>query len=365
LSEESVTPQDSSVADEPAPPTPTAVTEPETPALPASIRVATKPFAPFVFEIDGTFTGFSIDLWDVIAQQLGIEYEWVGTDSVGALLATLADGTADVAIAGITITSEREDMLDFSHPFFQAGLQVLVPSKGQSSPIASILGTILSFNFLKMVGSLLFILFAAANILWLFERRRNPDMFPGSYRKGIWEAFWWSAVTVTTVGYGDKVPKSVVGRIIAIVWMFAGLIFLGFFTASIASTLTIESLEGSISGPEDLPGRTVGSTRGTTAAGYLLDHGARLVEFDSIEDAYVALDEGSLEAIVYDSPALRYYASHGGAGRTRVVGPIFEEQAYAIAVPEGNALREAINGALLTLRENGTYRQIHADYFGE
>jgi len=332
---------------------------------PAPLRVATKPYEPFVFLVDGEYTGFSIDLWEKIADEVGLEFEWVGTTSVTELLATIgAQPTADVATAGITITAAREDAFDFSHPFFHTGLQVMVPTVGSSDSLST-LRAILSPALLKTIGGLIAILLLAAHVLWLFERKRNPEMFPSAYFSGVWEAFWWSAVTVTTVGYGDKTPKSVPGRLVAVVWMFAGLLFLGYFTASVTTVLTVAQLTGNINGPDDLMGKRVGTVGGTTASAYLQRTGARVVEYAKIGEAYVALHRDELDAVVYDAPGLRYYAAHEGRGAVQVVGPLFMEQSYGIGFPEGSPYREPINKALLTVRENGVYEEIYNEYFGE
>jgi polar amino acid transport system substrate-binding protein len=329
------------------------------------LRVATKPYEPFVFENGGQFSGFSIELWDKIADEVGLEYEWVATSSVSELLDTIGDKpTADVATAGITITAAREDAFDFSHPFFHTGLQVLVPIGGTSDGMST-LRAILSPALLKTVGALIAVLLFAAHILWLFERKKNPEMFPSSYVAGVWEAFWWSAVTVTTVGYGDKTPKSIPGRLVAVVWMFAGLLFLGYFTASVTTVLTVAQLTGNINGPDDLMGKSVGTVGGTTASVYLQRTGARVVEFAKIDEAYVKLVDGDLDAVVYDAPGLRYFASHEGRGAVHVVGPLFMEQSYGIGFPEGSPYREDINKALLMVRENGVYEEIYNEYFGE
>ena len=84
------------------------------------LRVATKPLEPFVIKRDQRWAGFSVDLWEKIAQQLGWKYEWVEVKTVTDQLQAVQNGGADVAMAGISITPEREAVVDFSHPFFNA-----------------------------------------------------------------------------------------------------------------------------------------------------------------------------------------------------------------------------------------------------
>jgi len=327
------------------------------------VVVSTKIFKPFSFkQQDGTWTGFSVELWEALATQLNMETTWHGTDSVGALLEAVHDGPAEVGIAAITITSQREERVDFSFPFFESGLQIMVADNGTSG-----FGTLLALlpNMLRIIGAGICILWIMAHFIWFAERRNNPEHFPDNYLRGIWDAFWWAAVTLTTVGYGDRIPQSVIGRSFALIWMFSGLLLVSFFTASVTTALTVQSLEGAINGPKDLPGKKVGTLSGGTAAAWLYSSGAKVHEYEDLAQTITALQAGELEAIVYDSPALLYYASHEGRGIVHTVGPVFEKQSYGIALKETSAYHEPINLALLKLRENGAYHDIYAKWFGE
>ena len=87
--------------------------------------------------------------------------------------------------------------------------------------------------------------------LWLVERKHNKFQFrPGLL--GLFDGLWWSAVTMTTVGYGDKAPKTNWGKAIAIIWMFTAVIIISSFTAGIASTLTISGLQTDIENAADI-----------------------------------------------------------------------------------------------------------------
>src|SRR5207244_3180265 len=126
---------------------------------------------------------------------------------------------------------------------------------------------------------------------------------------------------------------SCLGRVIALIWMFLGIAFVAYFTAAITTNMTVQQLQGSIKGPDDLPGKRVATTRGSTSAAYLKEHRCRLVEVERIEDAYDALKQHQVEAVVFDAPVLQYYAAHDGKGKVAIVGPIFRKESYGIAMP--------------------------------
>lgn len=335
------------------------------PVTAEALRVGTKPFAPFAYVQEGKYIGFSIDLWAEIARELELDYEMYGEKTVTELLDSVAAGQADVAIAGITITSEREENVDFSHSFFESGLQIMIPQRPPVSPVSSFARIILSPELLKAIGVLLVVIAISAHLLWLVERKKNPEMFPKEYLRGVWEACWWSVVTVVTVGYGDKAPIGVAGRIIAAIWMFVGVLLVSYFTASVSSALTLQQLETSIQGLEDLNSKRVATVEGSTAAQYLSNRPIKKIEFESIEQAFASLEQSEVDAVVYDAPVLQNYAAKDGVGKVQVVGNVFERQSYGIALETNSPYREPINQALLKIAESGSYEEIYQKWFGE
>lgn len=327
------------------------------------MRVATKTFTPFAFEQNGQFVGFSIDLWREIAKELNVDYNIYGEKTISDLLDSVSDGYADVGMAGITITAAREERMDFSHAFFESGLQILV-LKETIYPWQFLFAFLFSPILWSAILFLLFVIAIAAHLIWWLERKNNPQMFPEKYADGIWEGFWWAVVTVVTVGYGDKAPLGKAGRIVATIWMFTGVLLISYFTASVTSALTVQRLDNQITTIQDLYNKSVGTVRGTTADDFLASTKAYVVLFDSIEDAYTALYDGKIKAIVYDAPVLRYYSRTDGAGRVKVVGSVFAKQSYGIALKSHSPDRKSINQAILTLKEDGTYQRIYEQWFG-
>lgn len=88
-------------------------------------------FMPFEFKQEGKYVGFDIDFWDAIAKDLGLEYKLQPMDFNG-LIPALQSGNIDVAIAGMTVKSKREEVVDFAYPYYDAGLLLMVRSKEQT-----------------------------------------------------------------------------------------------------------------------------------------------------------------------------------------------------------------------------------------
>lgn len=200
-------------------------------------------------------------------------------------------------------------------------------------------------------------------VLWSVERRTNED-FRAAGPKGLFDGMWWAVVTLTTVGYGDKVPRSTLGRALGMVWILFGIVFLTFFTAAVTSSLTVDELGGEIQGVEDLPGNDVVTVAGTTSADYLDDRGIGFRSVDSIEAAFDALATRSADAVLYDAPVVQFFVARGGQGIAQTAGPVVSPEYYGIALAEGSPLVEPVNVALLGVNEDGTYERLRTKWFG-
>ena len=150
--------------------------------------LGTKEAPPFAMKAaDGTWQGISIDLWRRVAQEAGLEFEFQSVETVPMLLSRLEEKQADVGVGALSITAKREDRIDFSHPFYESGLQILTDDKGSSQLLAMLAG-LFKTDTLIVLGILLGALIFNSHLLWFFERKRNPQMFPTTYLAGVWEA---------------------------------------------------------------------------------------------------------------------------------------------------------------------------------
>jgi ABC-type amino acid transport substrate-binding protein len=281
------------------------------------------------------------------------------------MLAAVEQGDVDLAAGAITVNFDREKRMDFSHPFFHSGLGIAVAVDGQTQGWLGLVGAVISPTFLKIVAALLGALLLSAVAVYYFERKANGSHFGGGPMRGIGSGLWWAAVTLTTVGYGDKVPTTVPGRLIGLVWMFAGLFIIASFTASVTSALTVTKLKADISGPADLPRVRVGTIAGSTAAGYLRARHLTANEYQTASEALAAILADEADAVVYDAPVLKHAVYQEFAGKLLVLPNTFEEQDYAFPLPPGSPLRERFNLVVLRTTNSDEWRQVLDTYFGD
>ncbi len=328
----------------------------------AHLRVATIERVPFVVKRGTGFIGYSIELWDAVAKELVFTYELVEFDVFADMLAAVKRGDVDIAVANISVTASREREMNFSHGIFNAGLRILFHKDLRASP--SWRGLLFSSGVLYTFCIALVILVIVAHLAWIIERHDVHTGFHQSYLKGIGDGFWWAAVTVTTIGYGDKSPRTVPGRVLGVVWMLAGVLLLGTFIGQISSSFATVRLGVPIAHPADLATFKIATVRGSTADRYLAAHHLDALRYDAPQQMFASILQGKADAAVFDAPILAYFAASEGRGNVRLAGPLLKPEKFGFALPTGSPYRERINRALLKLQENGTAKTIYAEWFG-
>lgn len=334
---------------------------------PATLRVETFVVPPFVIEQDDKLTGFSIDLWEEVAARLKTKSDFQMASEVAAGFDALRSKQVDLIVSGVLITPERDQEFDFSYAILEAGQQIMVRSAGDAispNPFLDLLGLLLTKTTLLWLGVAVVLMLIPAHLVWWLERRRKDGIIPTEkYVPGIFHAMHWSATTLLT--QAEQTPRQPLARVISFLWMFTGIVFVALYTAQLTANLTVHQIRGAINGPEDLPGKQVGTVKGASLpVNYLRAHRAKVQEFPQVGEMFQALLDGKVDALLFPAPVLRYYAAHEGRGLVKLVGPEFDKREAGIVFPEGSPLRRQINGALVAIREDGTYQRIYDKWFG-
>jgi polar amino acid transport system substrate-binding protein len=332
----------------------------------SELRVAIMVVPPFVIQQDGSYTGFSIDLWNALATQMKVKTDYRLVSDVTSLVEALRSKSVDMIGSPITITAARDAEFDFSLPITQAGLQIMVRDTGRSTtsnPLEDLLELLFSKTMLLWLGIALVLILVPAHLVWFLERGREGAMIRNpKYLPGILEAMYWAVSSLTS--QAQDMPHQWLARAFSVFWMFAGVVFVAFYTAQLTTNLTVKQIQGSVDGPGDLPGKRVAAVANTVAVDYLRAHNVQVLEFHNASSMIEALQTKQVDAIVFQSPVLLYYVAHEGKGIVKVVGPEFDVAPVGFGFQLDSPLRRRVNQALLELRENGTYRQIYDKWFG-
>ena len=258
---------------------------------------------PFIIIEDDKITGLTIDLWDNISDSLNIDYHFVETD-VENVVTNISEGEINISIAPMAVNSSHAETTFYSQPFYITTMCVAVENHYESG-FVTIVKNLFSLSFLKTIGLLLLINFSIGTLIWLAERKNNTAF--SENMNGIIDGFWWSWVTMTTVGYGDKSPQSKNGKILATIWMLVAILIISGFTATISSELTTKRLQNNVANIHDLHKMKVGCVQGRNTAAYLDYKHIKSKEYPAFEKAFEALEKGEINALVDDGATLHYY----------------------------------------------------------
>ncbi len=328
------------------------------------IKVAINEFPPLIINRDGKYTGFEIELWEAIAREAKISFEYKKYDFF-KIIPLIAKKKIDVGLSGITINEEREKIIDFSHATLNSGLLILISASQDRVSIKNTLKSFLGASK-RLLGPLFLIaifVLIFGHIFWFFEK--DSGTFTQGYYPGIIQSFWLVVCTMTTEGFDEFAPHTVAGKITIVFELFAGIGIFSLMIGEIAAFISENKTKSIINSPKDLAQKTVATVKGTTSIKMLAGLGAKIVPVEKIEEAYQKLAENKIDAIVYDAPAIIHYAENEGRGKFNITGSVFEKQTYGIAFQSKSPLRDKTNQVILKLKESGQYAKIYKKWFGE
>jgi polar amino acid transport system substrate-binding protein len=317
---------------------------------------------PFVMEQGNKFVGFDIDLLQLIANDNGWELHYDLKKNIDEILAAVKNQQNEIGLGGITITAARLHKVAFSQPYFDAGLKLLVNRQSIKSEVnlwdrlEKILPVLMNTLLILILVLTLF-----SHIIWVIERLNGDEgNFSAKYFRGIGQAYWWSIVTATTVGYGDITPKKTVGRIIAAMVMIVGVIWFGYFTGSISSIMVL--LDKNQVNVSSMHNQQIGTKVDSTAAAYLKTRPTvKIKKYTNIYSACDDVSNNRLYGVFFDVPTLLHYA--GSDNKVILVGEVINPQQYGICTAWDSNLSKAINISILKIKTDGRYDKLYNKWF--
>ena len=330
------------------------------------IRVAARNCPPFVINDAGQYSGLSIFLLDNIAGKLGFEYR-IEEYGLKEMLEAVAQGKADVGVSCLSITQKREEIIDFSHSFFETNLAIAVKQHGF---LHSIKNFFYNKKLLIVLGIIVGVAALIGGILYLLEHNINDTLYSMKNKGGkLMEAFIAGLLFVTSGPIRYYQFKTLTARILTAFLAVGSTIMIASITALLASAFTLDQMSSEIKGPQDLAKVRVGAMEASTSFEYLQDKGISSRTFTDREELLAALDDGRLDAVVSDDAILRYKIKEAQAkGRYESLSVLpfaFEKQNYAFALPDESPHLEKFNQSLLSTRDSPEWSKELVKYIGK
>lgn len=316
--------------------------------------------APFVMiDSTGYYSGMAIDLWELLANEMGFVPEYIEYPSWHELIEDVTSGEIDAAVSNISVTYERAQQIKFSFPWFDSGLRILVKTSGEGS----------IWNELRRNGHLqayvwILILIILLTIILMIVHRRHDPQFPRNWLDGFAESLYRLILAIKT-GVIDNKHYNWIGKILAVTWMLTGVGLAAYVTSSITSSMTTVALTHDIHSLSDLPGKQVGVLSETVAQDYLQNRGISIIGYENMNDATTALINGEIDAVVEDAPVLEYWVYTNPEYKLKVVGNIFHADKYAFAANKRYGPQmDSLSVNLIKLFDLERVSSLKANYFG-
>jgi len=314
---------------------------------------------PFVF--NESKTGISLEIWDKIAKQESWNYEYISFKNVDDALHDLIKGNIDLVVGPISITARRLEKMRFSQPFYNSSISII--SRNNNKGHWGAIKPLFSFKLLIAIGIFLIILAIVGSLFWLAERKKSAEQFSHDPIKGIGTGMWLAIVTMSTTGYGDKAPITLMGRIIAGAWMIISIIFATSMVAGIASTLTLSSIgSATITNIEQLSGKKTATISGSPSEAFLRKEKIKVNGVNNLDESIVKLESNDVDAVVFDRPQLLYYLKRNKKENLFISKAEYYKQGYGFAFPVTSQLILDVNLNLLELAESQEIEKIIHSY---
>lgn len=334
----------------------TMASEPELPAHKLLVGVYENP--PYVVrDKDGEWDGLAVDLWRLITSRTNIDYEFVDADPEKAI-DDLEEGRIDVLLGQLSVSAAQDRRVDFSHAFLVEPLAAAFDQHKLFPHWTEFVRGLPSHGVYSVIVVGLLGLLVFAVLFWLAERGRENSHFAGHPIQAIGSALWFSAVTMTTVGYGDKTPLTPMGRALALVWMFVGILLISGFTATVASTVSSARTATAVFQLSDIARFENGVVEDSVAGVQLRNAGIAAERFTSIESALDAVKQKKIHAFVADMVTIRYELNQPKWSGLRAA--IMHDTSTRMAIPVRPGLPELplINVGLLETLEDVAWQGV-------
>ncbi|KAL4240267.1 Glutamate receptor ionotropic [Mactra antiquata] len=325
-------------------------------------------------------TGLCVDLLKILSVRMNFDYEmyevedreW-GIEENGTwsgLIKSMLDGNADMVITSIKINHQRATAMDFSTPFLETGITIMVAlRKGAISATAFLE----PYDYPSWCLILVFSVHATGASIFIFEWLSPSGLDKGKqtireHKFSLFRSFWliWAMLFGASVSTDN--PRGMSSRFLANVWALFALVFLASYTANLAAfMITIDEFYD-LSGIQDwrlmnptavtphfrfatIPG---GSTEANLRQNYPRMH-RYMAKYnkDKLPFAVNALKSGEIHAFIYDATVLEYLAGGDKDCNLITVGKWYAMTGYAVGFPKGSPFIDEVNKIILELQNNG------------
>ncbi|XP_046372599.2 glutamate receptor ionotropic, NMDA 2B-like [Haliotis rufescens] len=333
-------------------------------------------------------TGLSIDILRIFAEELNFDFElfevadgqWGAENSYtkewNGIIGVLKENKADMAVTSLTVTPERAKQIDFSVPFLETGITIMVSIRdGKISPTAFLE----PYDYPSWCLILVFSVHATGASIFIFEWLSPYGLDQGKtplrdHKFSLFRSFWLIWAMLFSAAVSTDTPRGVSSRFLSNLWALFALVFLASYTANLAAFMITKEQYYDLSGIKDWRLRNPHHTKppfkfatvpnGSTDLNMRKNY-AEMHEYmkkynrPTVQQGIAALKKQEIQAFIYDATVLEYYVGRDDVCKLIVVGDWYATTGYAIGLPKGSPWLDKINTVLLKMQDTGEVEKLH------
>jgi ABC-type amino acid transport substrate-binding protein len=294
----------------------------------------------------GEWRGIGPDLWEEIAKKLGVKFQYEE-----CLQSEMHQKLKDHQIDMILVIGQSVDFLgaeDFTQPYVYSHGAAVIGFSTISNTIENIMKHLVQSGVFFIMLIMFIAMVLISLVLVHFEGRQEDGHFIESDpMKRFASALWFTAVTMTCIGYGDSEKLSTAGRTITFLWMMMGILFISLFTGTVVSSITTSELNASLTRIEDLSRYRCGVFSGAKMEKVLLSKGIPVRRYPTLMEGFGALQRGQISAFAVDAISATTIVNNEYPGQFKVCVMPTVQLLYSFAFRKNDPLFDQVNNEVI------------------
>ena len=308
----------------------------------------------------GNWDGLSVRLWRKVAEETEMTFDLIELRSDEEPREKLRSGDIDVSLH-TELSPERVGEVQFMQHHHTSNLAVALPKQ---TTLVTTLKAFFTKQLLFIVLGLAALLLIIGTLIYFVERSDNEDDFGGerSTIQGIGSGFWWAGVTMTTIGYGDKAPKTIAGRAVAMFWM---LMAIGISATLTAAIVNASNAQNTVSFPDDLSKKKVVAVENSPAADFLRERGIEFTPVEETLDGLTRLSNSEIDIFVGSSAEVNYQVNNNDNLSASVQSTDARPISFALALRPDDQRAPDIDRAVISYISSANWLDVKNQYLGK
>ncbi|KAK3013527.1 hypothetical protein RJ639_010027 [Escallonia herrerae] len=306
------------------------------------------------------YDGFCIEVFEevvrILERNYSFPYDFISFDGTyGELIDSVINKHFDAVVGDVTILANRSLYVEFTQPFAESGLSMLVPVKSEAHK---------AWMFFKPLSLEMWVVTCALLsctmlVVWFFEHQTKNPEFEGPWKDQLATSMWFIFSSLF-FAHREKIQSNYT-KVVVVAWFFVVMVLTSSYTASLSSMLTVQKLEPKLKDIDWL--RRTNATVACDGETFVLDYLQRVLRLNNIKSVVNAqdypeeFDSGNIAAAFLELPYEKVFRQEY-CNRYTPTGPTYRFGGFGFVFQKGSPIAADVSEAILIMSEDGTLQRI-------